>query len=131
MWKNKDDAGSEPAPGNISRYREAVEEFSTNAAEFLKCIPVLVKTRDSYQRAMLISSEVRKILDTGDETLRRMMSQIEESVNVQLRIQPEKRKSEVARVEPFKPIDGNGNPPDVLTILAHNFEERLNSKIED
>jgi hypothetical protein len=22
-------------------------------------------------------------------------------------------------------MDGNGNPPDVLTILAHNFEERL------
>ena len=125
MWKNKDDAGSELTPGNISRYREAVEEFSTNAAEFLKCIPVLVKTRDSYQRAMLISSEVRKILDTGDETLRRMMSQIEESVNVQLRMQSEKGKSDVAKVEPFRPIEGTVNSPDVLTILAHNFEERL------
>lgn len=125
MWKNKDDAGSEPAPGNISRYREAVEEFSTNATEFLKCVPVLVKTRDSYQRAMLISSEVRKILDTGDETLRRMMSQIEESVNVQLRTQPEKRKPEVARVEPFRSVEGTGSAKDVLTILAHNFEERL------
>jgi len=125
MWKTKDDVGIEPAPGNISKYREAVEEFSTCAAEFLKCIPGLVKTRDAYQRAMLISSEVRKILDTGDETLRRMMSQIEESVNVHLRTQPEKRKLEVAKVEPLRSMEDAGTPPDVLTILAHNFEERL------
>ena len=74
---------------------------------------------------MLISSEVRKILDTGDETLRRMMSQIEESVNVHLRTQPEKRKLEVANVEPLRSMEGAGTPTDVLTILAHNFEERL------
>ena len=125
MWKNKDDVGTEPAPGNISRYREAVEEFSASSAEFLKCIPVLVKTRDAYQRAMLISSEVRKILDTGDETLRRMMSQIEEAVNVHLRTQPERRKHEMAKVEPLRSMEGPANPPDVLTILAHNFDERL------
>jgi hypothetical protein len=125
MWKNKDDMSTEPGPGNISRYREAVEEFSTNAAEFLKCIPMLVKTRDAYQRAMSISAEVRKILDTGDETLRRMMSQIEEAVNVQLRSQPEKRKPEAAKVEPFRSAEGTGNPQDVLTMLAHDFEKRL------
>ena len=126
MWKNKDDMSTEPALGNISRYREAVEEFSTNAAEFLKYIPMLVKTRDAYQRAMSISSEVRKILDTGDETLRRMMSEIEEAVNVQLRTQPEKRKPEAAKVDkPFRSAEGAGNPPDVLTMLAHDFEKRL------
>ncbi|MBV9483847.1 MAG: hypothetical protein JO249_24330 [Acidobacteria bacterium] len=133
MWKNKDAATAEamegnsevqeildttnetvrrmtePFRGNISTYREAVEQFTTNALEFLKCIPTLNRTRDSYQRAMSISSEVRQILDTGDETLRKMMSQIEEAVNVQLANRPEKKRPEVVKVEPLRSAeDTNG-----------------------
>jgi hypothetical protein len=115
--------GTEKAPGSISTYREAVEEFSTNASEFLKCVPTLTKTRDAYQRAMSISAEVRKLLDTGDEKLGTMMSQIEEAINVQLAKHPDKKRLEVLKPEPFSP--GTSTPPDVLSILAHDFEKRL------
>jgi hypothetical protein len=86
-----------------------VEEFSTNATEFLKCLPTLTSTREAYERAMSISTEVRKILDTGDETLRRMMSQIENAVNTQLGNTPEKKRPEVLRMEPSK-AEGTTQP---------------------
>lgn len=111
MWKNKDDAGTQPSfQRNISTYREAVEEFSSNAAEFLKCVPSLNNIRDAYQRAMSISSEVRQILDTGDETLRTMMRQIEEAVNAQFGNRPEKKKPEMVKVEPIKSADNASSP---------------------
>jgi hypothetical protein len=116
-------SGTEKATGSITTYREAVEEFSTNASEFLKCVPTLIKTRDAYQRAISISAEVRKLLDTGDEKLRTMMSQIEEAINVQLAKQPDKKRPEVSKPELFR--TGTSTPPDVLSILAHDFEKRL------
>jgi hypothetical protein len=135
MWKNKDGAAAqndpgngaeggeildnanvtvrrmpEPLRGNIGTYRDAVEQFTTNALEFLNCIPTLNRTRDSYQRAMAISSEMRQILDTGDDTLRKMMSQIEEAVHVQLANRPEKKKPEVVKVEPAKSSEARRDP---------------------
>jgi hypothetical protein len=116
-------AGAEKASGSITTYREAVEEFSTNASEFLKSVPTLIKTRDAYQRAMSISAEVRKLLDTGDEKLRAVMKQIEEAFNVQFAKQPDKKRPEVSTPELFR--TGTSTPPDVLSILAHDFEKKL------
>jgi hypothetical protein len=124
MWKNNDDAGAEPFRGSITAYREAVEEFSTNASEFLKCIPMLVKTREAYQRSMSISSEMRQILDTGDETLQKMMRQIEQAVNVQLGSQPEKKKPEVVKAEAAKPMQDTGTGTNLFTVRA--TEKRMN-----
>lgn len=119
MWKNNnDDAGVETFRGSISSYREAVEEFSSNAAEFLNCIPTLVKTRDAYQRAMSISSEMRQILDTGDETLQKMMKQIEQAVTVHLGSQPEKKRPEVVKVEPSKPLEDTGSGTNLFAVRA-------------
>lgn len=103
MWKDKELPTNEAFRGNIASYRDAVEEFSTNASEFLKSLPTLASTRSAYERAMSISSEVRKTLDTGDETLRRMMTQIEDAVHVQLSKTPEKKRPEVVKMEPVRP----------------------------
>lgn len=107
MWKDKDVPARDLPPneafrGNIGSYRDAVEEFSSSAAEFLKCLPTLTSTRSAYERAMSISSEVRKTLDAGDETLRRMMAQIEDAVHAQLSKTPEKKRPEVVKMEPVK-----------------------------
>ena len=123
MWKTNDDTATEPLRGRISAYREAVEEFSTKAAEFLNYIPTLVKTRDAYHRAMSISSEMRQILDTGDETLQKMMRQIEQAVNVQLGSLPEKKKPEVVKVETNKSLEETGSGPNLFAV--HAGEKRM------
>jgi hypothetical protein len=65
MWKNKDDAGTPPSfQRNISTYREAVEEFSSNAAEFLKCVPSLLdrsrKELGSHERSRRQHNSLRR-----------------------------------------------------------------------
>jgi hypothetical protein len=70
---------------------------------------MLLQTRDAYARAMSISAEVRKILDTGDETLGRLMSQIEEAVNVQLANRSEKKKPEIAKIETIHSVENSSN----------------------
>lgn len=83
MWKsenNKDD-GAQHMTDMLTAYRGAVEEFSANAAEFLTHIPLLTKARDAYQRAMAVSTQLRHILDKGDETLRLLMRQMEQAGN--------------------------------------------------
>ncbi len=109
MWKDREVPSSEPVRGNIATYREAVQEFSDSAAEFLKSLPILTSTREAYERAMSISAEVRKVLDTGDETLRRMMGQIEDAVHAQLTSRPEKKKPEIVKMDATKPEEGTGN----------------------
>ncbi len=72
---------SQPMTTGLAAYEEAVKDFSTSATEFLGCIPVLTKARDAYERAMKASAQLRKTLDSGDETLRNFMTQIQDAVN--------------------------------------------------
>jgi hypothetical protein len=75
MWKKESSVTAERVPGAMATYRESVDEFSKNATEFLEHIPTLTKARDAYQRAMTVSTELRSILDTGDETMKSLMTQ--------------------------------------------------------
>jgi exonuclease VII small subunit len=68
----------------LATYKEAVEEFSSSATEFLAHIPVLTKARGAYQRAIAVSTQVRHILDKGHEKLRLLMGQIEQAANIQV-----------------------------------------------
>lgn len=61
-------------PADITAYTEAVNEFSRNTTAFIAQLPLLTKARDSYDRAMKISAEVRQVLDTGEEELRTIMN---------------------------------------------------------
>ena len=81
MLKN-DNNGSAPQRMTeaISDYENALREFSTNATEFLKQVPLLNKAREAYVRATTASTQLREILDRGDETLHMFMAQLEETI---------------------------------------------------
>jgi hypothetical protein len=99
--KKENEAGTQRLPGSMKTYSEAVEEFSKHTSEFLACIPVLIKAREAYQRAMAVSSEVRSMLDAGDGTLRTLMAQLEDSVAIHLGKTPsDRKKPETVKVEP-------------------------------
>ena len=84
MWKKYNDGSSPQGMDNtLTAYTEAVEEFSSSAAEFLSHIPLLTKARDAYQRAMVVSTQLRQVLDAGDETLRTVMDQLNQAVKVE------------------------------------------------
>ena len=104
MWKNENkDLAPQRMTEALTAYEEAVKEFSTCATEFLKHIPLLTKARDAYQRAILVSTQVRSILDRGDETLRNFMAQMEHAVNFQPdNAASDERKPDAVKAETIK-----------------------------
>jgi len=99
----------------MAAYRESVDEFSKHATEFLEHIPTLTKAREAYQRAMTVSTELRSILDTGDETLKALMSQLEQAVNMQLgKPLSDRKRPEGAKVEPIKTINESSDSARIL-----------------
>jgi exonuclease VII small subunit len=103
MWKNNNDVGPQRVTEALTAYEEAVEEFSSSAAEFLEHVPLLTKAQDAYQRAIAVSTQLRGILDRGDETLRNFMAQMEQAVNFQPdNAASDERKPEVGKAEPIK-----------------------------
>ena len=100
--------GAQKTPGNqplppttMATYTEAVSEFTRNANAFIEQLPLLNKARDAYEQAMRASAELRQVLDTGEENLRSLMTQLEQVVNPTL----DKRKPEPAKVESIRGSD--------------------------
>ena len=110
MWKDesKNEGPQHQMTDMLTTYKQAVEEFSLSAAEFLAHIPILTKARDAYQRAMAVSSQLRQVLDKGDETLRLLMSQTEQASNVQFTAAatPDKKRPEPLKTETTTPTNG-------------------------
>ena len=102
MWKkDSGDLAPQHIADMLTNYKEAVEEFSSSAAEFLTHIPLLTRTRDAYKRASTVSTQLRGFLDKGDETLRLLMGQMEQAVNIQQdRAASDRKSTEIAKVEP-------------------------------
>ncbi|MGA8273066.1 MAG: hypothetical protein WB919_16000 [Candidatus Sulfotelmatobacter sp.] len=88
-------------PTTMATYTEAVSEFTRNANAFIEQLPLLNKARDSYEQAMRASAELRQVLDTGEQNLRSLMTQLEQVVNPAL----DKRKPEPAKVESIRATD--------------------------
>jgi hypothetical protein len=115
MWKKDSSVSAERVPGAMAAYRESVDEFSKHATEFLEHIPTLAQAREAYQRALMVSTELRSILDTGDEALKALMAQLEQAVSTQLgNPAPEKKSPKPARVEPIKT---SSEDPEVARVL--------------
>jgi exonuclease VII small subunit len=115
MWKKDSSVSAERVPGAMAAYRDSVDEFSRHAADFLEHISTLAKAREAYQRAIAVSAELRSILDTGDEAVTALMAQLEQAINVQLgNPAPEKKRPEMAKVEPIKT---NSEETDVARVL--------------
>jgi exonuclease VII small subunit len=86
MQTDNNDVALERMTEALTAYEEAVKEFSTSATEFIKHIPVLTQARHAYQRATAASAQLRGILDKGDETLRDVMAQMQQTFSIPLSI---------------------------------------------
>ena len=47
-------------------------------------LPYLSQARDAYEEAITASAELRKVLDAGDEVLRTLMVNLEETIDLHL-----------------------------------------------
>jgi hypothetical protein len=90
----------------MTTYTEALNEFTRNAIAFIEQLPLLTKARDSYEQAMRAGAELRKILDTGQENLQTLMTQLEQAVNVHgVKSALDRKKPEPAKVEAIRGTD--------------------------
>jgi exonuclease VII small subunit len=71
----------EKADQLMATYADASEEFAKSANEFLQHVNLLPQAWNAYQQAMTAGAELRKILDSREETLRTLMTQLEQAVN--------------------------------------------------
>ena len=100
MWKKGNEVGLPGLAVSMAAYSEAVDEFSKQATELLVHMPVLTKAREAYQRAMMVSTEVRSMLNDGDANLQRLTAQLEAAVAVHLgKPSSDKKHSESVTVE--------------------------------
>ena len=84
----------------LSTYTNAVDQFRGAATEFLQHVDLLSQARGAYEQALATSSELRTVLDIGDETIRGLMAQLERSVNDHLSgPSPDKKRPEPVRSE--------------------------------
>ena len=93
----------------MNTYTEAVKEFTTNATAFIEHLPLFAKARAAYEEAMRSSTEMRKVLDTGDENLRQLMTQLEQQVNLrEPKSALDTKPPEPVKVEKTKATDEGG-----------------------
>jgi len=93
----------------MNTYTEAVKEFTTNATAFIEHLPLLTKARAAYEVAIRTSTEMRKILDTSDENLRTLMTQLEQQVNLrEVKSATDKKPPEATKVESIKETNEGG-----------------------
>ncbi len=93
----------------MNTYTEAVKEFTTNATAFIEHLPFFTKARAAYEEAMRASTEMRKALDTSDENVRTLMTQLEQQINLrELNSAVDKKPPEPAKVERMKTTDEGG-----------------------
>ena len=91
----------------MTAYTEAVNEFTKNATSFIGYLGLLSEARSAYEQAMRTSEELRKDLDSGDEKLRTLMTQLEQMVKVHL-VKPaaDKKKPEPSKSGASTGTDG-------------------------
>jgi hypothetical protein len=103
LAEDHDPSSSSPT---MTTYTEALNEFTRNATAFIEQLPLLTKARDSYEQAMRAGAELRKILDTGQENLQTLMTQLEQAVNVHgVKSAIDRKKPEPAKVEAIRGND--------------------------
>jgi exonuclease VII small subunit len=93
----------------MTTYIGAVNEFTENATALIEQLPLLSQARGAYEEAMRASAETRKFLDAGEETLRTLMTQLEQGVSIQpVEPAPDKKNPEPAKVERMRGTDQGG-----------------------
>ena len=103
MFNEDEDVGPQRMTEALMAYEEAVKEFSESATEFLEHVPLLTQAWDAYQRASAASTQLREILDRGDETLQNCVAQIQQTLNIPLvKTASDERRLEALKVETIK-----------------------------
>ena len=97
----------EQAPSlSLGAYTEAVNKFTKSASAFIEHLPLLADAKQAYEEATKASSELRRVLDAGDENLRALMLHLEQMANVQLvstsKADLDKRSNEPSKLGPVR-----------------------------
>ena len=83
-----------------------MDEFTKNATVFIEQLPLLIKARAAYEEAIRASAEIRKVLDTEEQNLRTLMTQLEHGLSVHDgKPAPDKKSPEPAKVERVRRTD--------------------------
>jgi exonuclease VII small subunit len=99
IWKREDGVNPQPTP-TVTMYTDAMNKFTQSATAFMEQVHLLTEARDAYQEAMAASKGLRDSLDAGDQTLRSLMTQLEQVVNTHLGDPaPEKKRPEPVKAE--------------------------------
>ena len=92
----------------MATYVDAVEEFSKSAKAFLQHVDLLARAWNAYQESMAASAELRTILDNSDETVRMLMTQLEQAVSSPFgKAVLDEKNPELLKVEAMKASGGS------------------------
>jgi hypothetical protein len=101
-WRKEDNIGPQPTP-SWALYAEAANRFRSSAEAFMEHVHLLTEARSAYQQAMSASTELRNRLDAGDQTLRSVMTQLEQVVSDHLSESvPDKKRPELVEPKRWK-----------------------------
>lgn len=80
MWKKENGMTTQPVP-TWAMYAEAMNNFSKSATAFMEHVHLLTEARSAYHEAITVGTTLRNRLDAGDQTLKSLMTQLEQVVN--------------------------------------------------
>ena len=99
MGKEEDDMSTKPTP-TLAIYTEAMNKFTKSATAFMEHVHLLTEARDAYEDAITTSRALRNSLDANDQTLRSLMTQLEQVMKTYLdATDPEQKRPERLKVE--------------------------------
>jgi hypothetical protein len=107
----KPPSAQQESGATLGAYTEAVKKFTKSASAFIEHVPLLAEAREAYEEATRASTELRRVLDSGDENLRALMTQLEQMANVNLGSVPilrsisDKKKPEASQLGPIRGSD--------------------------
>ena len=102
VWKKEINGNTPPTP-SMASYTDAMNKFTKAAEAFMDHVHLLTEARDAYQAAMAASTAIRNNLESGDQALRSLMTQMEQVVNAHLgEPAPDKKKPEALKPDALK-----------------------------
>jgi hypothetical protein len=81
MWRKESNVDTQATP-TMATYSEAMDKFTKSATAFLENMHHMTQARDAYQKAMTASAAIRQSLEAGDQALRSLMLQLEQTINI-------------------------------------------------
>jgi hypothetical protein len=80
MRKKEEAVGTKAVP-TWAMYAEEMDKFRKSGSAFMEHVHLLTEARMAYQEAMSVATELRNRLDSDDQVLRSVMTQLEQVIN--------------------------------------------------